>query len=41
MVVIGYVLFEEQVKIEELLESESNQENSDDKYNRVDIKAFI
>ena len=33
------VLFEEQVKIEELLESESNQENSDDKYNRVDIKA--
>ncbi len=33
------VLFEEQVTIVELLESESNQDNSDDKYNRVDIKA--
>ena len=33
------VLLGEEVKIEEILESESNQENSDDKFNRVDIKA--
>ena len=33
------VLFKEKVKITELLESESNKENEDDKYNRVDIKA--
>lgn len=33
------VLLGEQVKILELLESESNQETFDDKYNRVDIKA--
>lgn len=29
----------ENVKIEALLESESNQENDMDKFNRVDIKA--
>ena len=33
------VLLGEDVKIEELLESESNQENDRDKFNRVDIKA--
>lgn len=33
------VLLGEQVKIVELLESESNQLTSDDKFNRVDIKA--
>lgn len=33
------VLLGEEIKIEEILESESNQENSDDKFNRVDIKA--
>lgn len=33
------VLLGEDVKIEELLESESNQTNSHEKFNRVDIKA--
>ena len=33
------VLTGEVVKIEELLESEGNQENASDKFNRVDIKA--
>ena len=33
------VLTGEVVKIEELLESEGNQERADDKFNRVDIKA--
>ena len=33
------VLLGEKIKIEELLESESNQENERDKFNRVDIKA--
>ena len=33
------VLLEEDVKIVELLESESNQKSEDDKFNRVDIKA--
>lgn len=33
------VLLEEKVTIEELLESEGNQEAEDDKFNRVDIKA--
>ena len=33
------VLFDEQVTIVELLESEGNQEREDDKFNRVDIKA--
>lgn len=33
------VLLGEEVKIIELLESESNQQTSDDKFNRVDIKA--
>lgn len=33
------VLFNEDVKIIELLESESNKENEEDKFNRVDIKA--
>lgn len=33
------VLIGEEVKIVELLESESNQENDRDKFNRVDIKA--
>ena len=33
------VLTGEVVKIEELLESEGNQENANDKFNRVDIKA--
>lgn len=34
------VLLKENVKIMEILESESNQESSDDKFNRVDIKAL-
>ena len=33
------VLLGEKVKILELLESESNQQTIDDKFNRVDIKA--
>ncbi|MBQ6666896.1 MAG: hypothetical protein IJM65_02120 [Bacteroidales bacterium] len=33
------VLLKERVEIVELLESESNQQNEDDKFNRVDIKA--
>ena len=33
------VLLGEDVKIEEILESEANQENANDKFNRVDIKA--
>ena len=33
------VLLGEDVKIEEILESESNQESDSDKFNRVDIKA--
>lgn len=33
------VLLNEPVKIEEILESESNQESDSDKFNRVDIKA--
>ncbi|MDE6008905.1 MAG: Rpn family recombination-promoting nuclease/putative transposase, partial [Muribaculaceae bacterium] len=33
------VLTGEEVKIVEILESESNQEDADDKFNRVDIKA--
>ena len=33
------VLLGEDVKIEEILESESNQDNDSDKFNRVDIKA--
>ena len=33
------VLLEEKVQIVELMESESNQEYEDDKFNRVDIKA--
>ena len=33
------VLLGEEVKIIELLESESNQQSADDKFNRVDIKA--
>ena len=33
------VLLKERVEIVELLESESNQQNDDDKFNRVDIKA--
>jgi len=33
------VLLNEEVKIDEILESESNQESRDDKFNRVDIKA--
>lgn len=33
------VLLNEQIKIEEILESESNQRYEDDKFNRVDIKA--
>ena len=33
------VLLKERVEIVELLESESNQRNNDDKFNRVDIKA--
>ena len=33
------VLLEEKVTIVEILESEGNQEEPDDKFNRVDIKA--
>jgi len=33
------VLLNEKVEIDEILESESNQESRDDKFNRVDIKA--
>lgn len=33
------VLLREDIKIDEILESESNQENEIDKFNRVDIKA--
>lgn len=33
------VLLREDIKIEEILESEANQENDIDKFNRVDIKA--
>jgi predicted transposase/invertase (TIGR01784 family) len=33
------VLLNEKIKIIEMLESESNQESADDKFNRVDIKA--
>lgn len=33
------VLLKDEVKIEEILESESNQEEENDKFNRVDIKA--
>ena len=33
------VLLEEKVQIVELMESESNQDYEDDKFNRVDIKA--
>lgn len=34
------VLLGEEIKIEELLESESNQDSDTDKFNRVDIKAL-
>lgn len=34
------VLLNEDVKIQEILGSESNKENEDDKFNRVDIKAL-
>lgn len=34
------VLLNEEVKIQEILESEANKENEDDKFNRVDIKAL-
>ena len=33
------VFLGEQIKIEEILESEGNQQMADDKFNRVDIKA--
>ena len=33
------VLFNDQTKIVEILESEGNQQREDDKFNRVDIKA--
>ena len=33
------VFLGEQIKIEEILESEGNQQDADDKFNRVDIKA--
>ena len=33
------VLFNDQTKIVEILESESNQQSEDDKFNRVDIIA--
>ena len=33
------VMLREEIKIEEILESEGNQESADDKFNRVDIKA--
>ena len=34
------VMLNEEIKIVEILESEGNQENADDKFNRVDIKAL-
>jgi predicted transposase/invertase (TIGR01784 family) len=34
------VLLEEKITIEQILESESNQNSGDDKFNRVDIKAL-
>ena len=34
------VMLREEVRILEILESESNQESVDDKFNRVDIKAL-
>jgi predicted transposase/invertase (TIGR01784 family) len=34
------VLLEEEIKIEQILESEANQDYSDDKFNKVDIKAL-
>lgn len=34
------VLLREDIKIDQILESEGNQESYDDKYNRVDIKAL-
>lgn len=34
------VMLREEIKIEEILESEGNQESADDKFNRVDIKAL-
>ena len=34
------VLLGEKITIEQMLESESNQNNGDDKFNRVDIKAL-
>ena len=34
------VMLREEVRILEILESESNQESADDKFNRVDIKAL-
>lgn len=34
------VLLEEKITIEQMLESESNQNSNDDKFNRVDIKAL-
>ena len=34
------VLIGEKITISELLESEGNQENASDKFNRVDIKAI-
>ena len=34
------VMLNEKVRIIEILESEGNQENADDKFNRVDIKAL-
>ncbi|MCQ2191497.1 MAG: Rpn family recombination-promoting nuclease/putative transposase [Paludibacteraceae bacterium] len=34
------VLLEEKITIKEILESESNQESYDDKFNRVDVKAI-
>ena len=33
------VLLGEEIKIDEILESESNQDSENDKFNRVDIKA--
>ena len=34
------VMLNEEIKIVEILESEGNQESTDDKFNRVDIKAL-
>ena len=34
------VMLREEIKIEEILESEGNQESANDKFNRVDIKAL-